>query len=114
MMRFEITLDAEKLRKQAEAAAEKVLQDTGEEILRRSRAAAPHKSGALAASGTMRLTGNTVQIGYSVPYAPFVHEREGLHHANGRAHFLSEVVEGGEMAEWMKERFIESLKTERR
>jgi hypothetical protein len=78
--------------------AGKALRSEGEALLARASETVPRQTGRLAASGYVTApvetsSGVTVEVGYSAPYAPEVHERMERRHASGQSKWLEKAAQ---------------------
>lgn len=74
--------------KRAERALAGALQETGERALKAAQQVVPVNTGALRDSGYVTAEGLAVELGFTAPHAPQVHEDLAAPHDDGQAKFL--------------------------
>ena len=109
-IRVKATLDVSSLASSAREAGRAAALAAGEAILSRAVSLAPRRTGALAASGSVQMEGDTAVVRFGADYARLQHEGEGFQHpGGGQARFLAEAVDGGEAFAAMEAAFRVNL-----
>lgn len=109
-IRVTVKLDASSLVSSARQAGRAATLAAGEAILSRAVSLAPRRTGAMAASGSVRLSGDTAVVTFGSDYALYQHEGTGFAHpGGGQARFLAEAVDGAEALAAMEAAFRANL-----
>lgn len=109
-IRVTSTLDFSGLASSARLAGQAAALAAGEAILTRAVSLAPRRTGALAASGSVQMEGDTAVVTFGADYAAYQHEGTGFAHpGGGQAKFLAEAVDGVEALAAMEAAFRANL-----